>query len=111
MRPKTETTPYPLSIHPSTSSLVIPSSHPSTIQFVNPLASSVLSDLEVAPSNRVSRRDERELEPVAVEHVTFSEPIDGQSKWMATVEGRKGDEVEGGGLVKNLKLWSWTGDK
>ena len=68
-------------------------------------------DLEVAPSNRISRRDEQELMPVAVELVAFSDAQDGESRWMATVEGRKGDEVEGGGLVKNLKIWRWDGSK
>lgn len=105
------TAPYPLVLHPSTQSLVVPSSHPSTLQFIDPLASSVLFDLEVAPSNRISRRDEKELDPVAVERVAFSQNQNGISKWMATMEGRKGDEVEGGGMVKNLKIWKWTGDK
>ncbi len=103
--------PYPLAIHPATGSLVVPSSHPSTLQFIDPLSSTVLFDLEVTPSNRISRRDEKELEPVSVEQVAFSDVQDGESRWMATTEGRKGDEVEGGGMVKNLKIWRWNGEK
>lgn len=111
LRSTSETINYPLLIHPSTKSLVVPSSHPSTIQFIDPIASTVLFDLEVAPSNRVSRRDDKELEPVSVEKVAFSDVQDGVSKWMATTEGRKGDEIEGGGMLKNLKIWKWSGDK
>lgn len=104
--------PYPITIHPPTRAVVLPSSHSSTLQFVDPSSSSVLFDLEVAPSNRVSRRDDKELEPVSVEHVAFNDAIEnGHDRWMATVEGRKGDELEGGGLVKNLKIWKWQNDK
>jgi NET1-associated nuclear protein 1 (U3 small nucleolar RNA-associated protein 17) len=104
--------PYPLTIHPPTRAVVLPSSHSSTLQFVDPLSSSVLFDLEVAPSNRVSRRDDKELEPVSIEHVAFNDAIEnGHDRWMATVEGRKGDELEGGGLVKNLKIWKWQNEK
>jgi hypothetical protein len=89
----------------------VPSSHPSTLQFIDPLASTVLFDLEVAPSNRVSRREDKELIPVAVEKVAFSEPKDGRSEWMATVVGRRADEEEGGGFVKTLTFWRWNGDR
>lgn len=102
---------YPLAIHPPTRSLVLPSSHASTLQFIDPHTSTVLFDLEVAPSNRVSRRDEKDLEPVSVEHVAFTDNVDGNNRWMATVEGRDGDEVEGGGLIKTLKTWRWQNDK
>ncbi|KIR96746.1 NET1-associated nuclear protein 1 (U3 small nucleolar RNA-associated protein 17) [Cryptococcus deuterogattii 2001/935-1] len=111
LRPSSPDTPYPLSVHPSTGSLVVPSSHPSTIQFIDPIASTVLFDLEVVPSNRVSRREEKELEPVKVEKIAFSEEHDGKSVWMATMEGREGDEGEGGGMVKNLKMWKWMDDR
>jgi NET1-associated nuclear protein 1 (U3 small nucleolar RNA-associated protein 17) len=111
LRPQSDTLPYPLLVHPPTKSLVLPSSHPSTLQFIDPSASSVLFDLEVAPSNRVSRRDEQELEPVSVENVAFNDAVQGSSRWMASVEGRQGDDVEGGGLVRNLKIWKWDGAK
>ncbi|WVF72330.1 hypothetical protein IAT40_007143 [Kwoniella sp. CBS 6097] len=111
LRPTSATKAYPIALHPCTQSLVVPSSHPSTLQFIDPVASTVLFDLEVAPSNRVSRRDEKELEPVAVEKVAFSDAQDGKSVWMATMEGRNGDDMEGGGSIKNLKLWKWADDK
>lgn len=85
------------------------SSHPSTLQFIDPFSSTVLFDLEIAPSNRV--RAEKELEPVAVERVVFNDAIDGPNLWMATIEGKKGDETEGGGFIKTLKFWRWVGDR
>nr|XP_018263992.1 uncharacterized protein I303_03870 [Kwoniella dejecticola CBS 10117]OBR86150.1 hypothetical protein I303_03870 [Kwoniella dejecticola CBS 10117] len=111
LRPTSSTKAYPFSLHPSTSALVVPSSHPSTLQFIDPIASSVLFDLEVVPSNRISRRDEKELESVQVEKVTFSDAQDGQSVWMATFESRTGDDLEGGGKVRNLKLWKWQDER
>lgn len=100
-----------MTVHPSTSALVFPSSAPGTLQFVDPAQTSLLFDLEVAPSNRVSRRDDKPIVHVAVEHVAFSDPVKGKSEWMATVEGRKGDEWEGGGDVRNLKIWRWDGQR
>jgi NET1-associated nuclear protein 1 (U3 small nucleolar RNA-associated protein 17) len=84
---------------------------PSSLQFIDPAQTSLLFDLEVAPSNRVSKRDEKEITPVAVELVAFSDRVKGQSEWMATVEGRPGDEWEGGGEVRNLKIWRWDGQR
>ncbi|KAL7422218.1 NET1-associated nuclear protein 1 [Cryptotrichosporon argae] len=103
--------PYPLAVHAPSRTLVLPASHPSTLQFIDPLAPAVLFDLEVAPSNRVSRRDDKELVPVAVERVAFSAASAGgaAAEWMATVEGRDADDAEGGGRVKTLKLWRWDG--
>ncbi|EIW69565.1 hypothetical protein TREMEDRAFT_71675 [Tremella mesenterica DSM 1558] len=101
---------YPLAVHPANGAVVLPSSHPSTLQFIDPATSVVSFDLEVAPSNRVSKRDETPLDPVAVEHVVFSPALDGRSKWMTTVEGRRGNDDEGG-MVKTLKFWQWTGEK
>ena len=111
LRPKSDAAPYPLAFHPPTRALVLPSSHASTLQFIDPTSSTVLFDLEVNPTNRVSRRDDKELEPVAVEHVAFNDATHGPNRWMATVEGRKGDEVDGGGFVKDLKIWRWTHDR
>ena len=102
LRPTTSS-PYPLAIQPNADYLVVPSSHPSTLQFIDASSSSVAYDLEVAPSNRVARRDDKEIVPVAVEHVTFTR------NWMATIEGRQGDEAEGGGDVRTLKIWRYEG--
>jgi NET1-associated nuclear protein 1 (U3 small nucleolar RNA-associated protein 17) len=110
LRP-TSNKPYPLAVHPSTSSLVVSSSHASTLQFIDPQVPSVLFDLEVAPSNRVARKEEREVEPVAVEKVAFSSKKHDQIEWMATMESRVGDLGEGGGAVRNLKIWKWLGER
>jgi NET1-associated nuclear protein 1 (U3 small nucleolar RNA-associated protein 17) len=103
LRPTT-TSPYPLAVQPGTNGhLVVPSSHPSTLQFIDLSSSSVSFDLEVAPSNRIARRDDKEIVPVAVEHIAFT------SQWMATIEGRQGDDAEGGGDVRTLKVWKHEG--
>jgi NET1-associated nuclear protein 1 (U3 small nucleolar RNA-associated protein 17) len=81
------------------------------LQFIDPQVPSVLFDLEVAPSNRVTRKEEREIEPVAVEKVAFSSKKHNQIEWMATMESRVGDLGEGGGAVRNLKIWKWLGER
>ncbi len=99
----------PLATHQPTGCFVLPSSHPSTIQFYNPVTNTVLFDLEVAPSNRVSRREDNEVEPVRVERVVFYNGPNGKAEWMATSESRDGDEVEGGGKARAVKVWRWDG--
>ncbi|ORX39739.1 WD40-repeat-containing domain protein [Kockovaella imperatae] len=113
LRPKNASAPYPLALHPPSKSVVLPSSHPSTLQFVDPISSTVQFNLEVSPSNRVSKRDEKELEPIAVDYVAFNDAMDKTQgdRWMATIEGRKGDEQQGGGSVRTLKFWKWLGDR
>lgn len=91
----------PFAIHHLSSTLVLPSSHPSSLQFYDPTTSRLLSELEVSPSNRVSRRDEKALEPCRVEKVAVSEAGD----WMVTVDAREGDESSHGEVY--LKIWSW----
>lgn len=99
--------PAPLAYHAPSGGVVLPGPHPSTIQFYDAASQSVLFDLEVAPSNRVSRKDDTEIEPVRVERVAFSHESNGRSAWMATSEGRDGDEREGGGKVRAVKVWRW----
>ena len=82
--------------------MILPSSHPSSIQLYSPPSSTLLSELEVSPSNRVSRRDEKPILPARVENVVVS--LSGL--WMATVDSRVGDgdfrpEVY-------LKFWTWA---
>ena len=99
---------YPLAYHPATRSLVLASSHPSTLQFFQPSTSSLVFDLEVVPSNRVSRAD-REITPIKVSSVVFS-PATSTSEagqWMATYETRRADTDQGGGKVTAVKLWFW----
>ncbi|TCD65669.1 hypothetical protein EIP91_002342 [Steccherinum ochraceum] len=91
----------PLAIHPLPSTLILPSSHPSMLQTYNPSTSELISELEVTPSNKVSRRDEKQLDPPRVERAVVSE----SGLWMATVDGRSGDEAYRGEVY--LKVWSW----
>lgn len=93
--------PPPLAIHSSTSTLLLPSSHPSSLQIYSPGSFTSISELEVAPSNRVSRKDDIPIEPSRVILATTSQ----DSRWMATVDVRDGegsfrDEVY-------LKFWTW----
>ncbi|KAI0347808.1 WD40 repeat-like protein [Trametopsis cervina] len=91
----------PLAAHSISSSLVLPSSHPSTVQMYSPTTSKLLSELEVSPSNRISRRDEKALEPCRVEVTVISD----SGEWMATLDSREGEPSFRGEVY--LKLWSW----
>ena len=91
----------PLAVHPLSSSLILTSSHPSSLQAYSPSNSRLLYDIEVSPSNRVSRKDEKHLEPSRVRHVTVST----SGEWMATVDSRIGDE--GFRPEVYLKIWWW----
>ncbi|KAI0315260.1 WD40 repeat-like protein [Amylostereum chailletii] len=93
--------PIPLGVHMPSSTLVLPSSHPSSLQTYSPSLSKLLSELEVSPSNRVSRRDEKPLEPARVEQAVVS--LSGE--WMATIDSRQGDESFRSEIY--LKLWQW----
>ncbi|KAF9535678.1 WD40-repeat-containing domain protein [Crepidotus variabilis] len=91
----------PIAVHPLTATLVLPSSHPSSLQIYSPASSTLLSELEVSPSNRVSRRDDKPITPSRVEKVVIS--ISGA--WMATVDAREGDV--GFRREVYIKFWSW----
>ncbi|KAJ7631055.1 WD40 repeat-like protein [Roridomyces roridus] len=91
----------PLSVHTLTSTLILPSSHPSSLQIYSPISSTLISELEVSPSNRVSRRDEKPLEPCRVEQAILSPSGD----WLATIDAREGDEDLHG--ESYLKIWWW----
>ncbi|KAJ7727818.1 WD40 repeat-like protein [Mycena maculata] len=91
----------PLSVHTLTSTLILPSSHPSSLQIYSPISSTLVSELEVSPSNRVSRRDEKPIEPCRIERVTLSPSGD----WLATLDAREGDEDLHG--ESYLKIWRW----
>jgi NET1-associated nuclear protein 1 (U3 small nucleolar RNA-associated protein 17) len=90
-----------MAIHPATSTLILPSSHPSSLQTYAPSTSILIGELEVSPTNRVSRRDEAPLEPPRVECAVVSS----SGEWMATVDSREGDEAFRGEVY--LKIWWW----
>jgi len=83
--------------------------HPSSLQFFDAGADRHVSELEVAPSNRVSRPDDAALEPVRVERVALSTGGAGGAEWMATYEARRGTAAESGSgeLDRCLKFWRW----
>jgi hypothetical protein len=91
----------PLAVHALTSTLILPSSHPSSLQTYSPSSSKLISELEVSPSNRISRRDEKPIEHSRVDRAVIS----ASGEWMATVDGREGDPTFRGEIY--LKIWHW----
>lgn len=91
----------PLAVHSATSTLILPSSHPSTLQTYAPSTSTLIAELEVSPSNRISRRDDIPIEPSRVEYSVISSC----GEWMATIDGRVGDDSFRGEVY--LKIWWW----
>ena len=91
----------PLAFHQPSETLVLPSSHPSSLQTYSPTTFTLVAELEVSPSNRVSRREEKVPEPARVERAVISS----SGEWMATIDRREGDESFRGEIY--LKLWYW----
>ncbi|KAF8560049.1 WD40 repeat-like protein [Imleria badia] len=91
----------PLAFHQPSETLVLPSSHPSSLQTYSPSTFTLVAELEVSPSNRVSRREDKVLEPARVERAAISSC----GEWMATIDRREGDEAFRGQIY--LKLWYW----
>jgi NET1-associated nuclear protein 1 (U3 small nucleolar RNA-associated protein 17) len=100
--PTTKSHSIPLAVHPLSSTLILPSSHPSSLQIYSPLSSTLLSELEISPSNRVSRREDKPVSPARVEKVVISSC----GLWMATVDCRVGDADFHSEVY--LKFWSWV---
>lgn len=97
--------PHPLALDAAAGHVVLTAGHPSTLQFVDVGSHVHIRDVEVAPSNRVSRPEDEALTPPRVQHVAFSHtPGAAHAEWMATVDGR-----EGGAYTSelSLKLWQW----
>ncbi|KAK0465574.1 WD40 repeat-like protein [Desarmillaria tabescens] len=91
----------PIVMHAATSTLILPSSHPSSLQIYSPTSSKFVFELEVSPSNRVARKDERPLEPAKIERTV----INSSGEWMATIDRREGDANSHGEIY--LKFWWW----
>ncbi|KAF8078907.1 hypothetical protein FPV67DRAFT_84370 [Lyophyllum atratum] len=91
----------PLAVHSLTSTLILPSSHPSSLQIYSPSSSKLVSELEVSPSNRVSRRDEKPIMPAHVEQVVISP----SGEWLASVDVRDADDGFRDEIY--LKIWCW----
>lgn len=60
-----------------------------------------VGELEVAPSNRVSKRDEKPIEPFVVEKTV----MDSNGIWMATVDRRENEDDFSSEIY--LKIWHW----
>lgn len=97
--------PTPLAYHPQTNSLLLPSAHPSSVQLYSPAHQSSILELEVAPSNRVSRSADKEVEPIRVEHAALGQG--GEDAWLATGEKKEEDEEEGAAEARSIKVWRW----
>ncbi|GAA6017247.1 hypothetical protein JCM10207_003659 [Rhodosporidiobolus poonsookiae] len=93
----------PLAFDPSTSALVLPSGHPSTLQFYSLVQDAPVLELEISPSNRVSSAVlDKPVEPTRVERVAFSKPEKDGAHWMATLDSWSSD---GYAAVRQLKFW------
>lgn len=95
-------TSLPLAYHPLSSSIILPSSHPQSLQIYSPASSTLLSELEVSPSNRVSKRDDKPVEVSRVRHVALSSC----GLWMATLDARNGETGYPPEIF--LKIWAWN---
>lgn len=91
----------PLAFHQLSSTLILPSSHPSSLQIYSPHSSSLVGDLEVSPSNRVSRREDKPLESAKVRHAALSS----SGLWMSTVDAREEELAYPPEVF--LKIWVW----
>ncbi|KZO95924.1 WD40 repeat-like protein [Calocera viscosa TUFC12733] len=105
-------TSLPLAVHPITSNLLLPSSHPSFLQIYSHPNRSLITELEVHPSNRVSKPnpDASPLPTARVERVAISP----QGNWMATIDVRRGGEeldLDVDRAVTRLKVWRWNGQR
>ncbi|KAF5385093.1 hypothetical protein D9615_001275 [Tricholomella constricta] len=91
----------PLAFHSLTSTLILPSSHPSSLQIYSPSSSKLVSELEISPSNRVSRRDEKPVVPSYVEQLVISP----SGEWLASIDVREADDDFRDEIY--LKIWRW----
>ena len=87
-------------MQPKSRTLILPSSHPSSIQIYSPSAASLIAELEVSPSNRVSRPFQKRLNPSRVDLIAISDC----GTWLATIDMRDGSD-ESIGLDVFLKVW------
>ena len=91
----------PFAFHLQSSTIILPSSHPSSLQIYSPQSSVSVGELEVAPSNRVSKRDEKPIEPFVVEKTV----INSDGNWMATMDRRENEDDFSSEIY--LKIWRW----
>jgi NET1-associated nuclear protein 1 (U3 small nucleolar RNA-associated protein 17) len=88
-------------VHRLTSTILLSSSHGSSLQIIMPSSLKLVSELEVAPSNRISRREDAPLSVATVDKAAISSSGD----WMATVDSYDGSEATRPEV--HLKIWNW----
>ncbi|GAC75669.1 WD40 repeat protein [Moesziomyces antarcticus T-34] len=108
-------TPVPLAVHPASRNIVLLAGHPSSLQFYDPIKDANTAELEVAPSNRVSRVEDEQIEPTRVERVVFSPFVSTKTaeagEWMVTFDSRNLSDGEDDVEViaeSSLKFWRWN---
>ncbi len=108
-------TPVPLAVHPASRNIVLLAGHPSSLQFYDPTKDANTAELEVAPSNRVSRVEDEQIEPTRVERVVFSPFVSTKTaeagEWMVTFDSRNLSDGEDDVEViaeSSLKFWRWN---
>lgn len=95
----------PIAVHNLTSTIILPSSHPSSLLVYSPTSGTPISELEISPSNRISRIDgDKPIEPSRVQRACITP----DGLWLATIDTREG----GGEFGREcyLKIWKWDGE-
>ncbi|KAJ3391817.1 WD repeat-containing protein 75 [Lobulomyces angularis] len=87
-----------LVVEPRNNNIVL--NGPGALQFYNPLSDSHILELEVAPRNKIAKREEKELIHPDITHISFSK----DGLWMATIDKRDDEEFQ---LEVYLKFWSF----
>ncbi|PKI83948.1 NET1-associated nuclear protein 1 [Malassezia vespertilionis] len=102
--------PHPLALDRAAGHLVTTAGHPSTLQFIDHKTHEHIRDVEIVPSNRISRPEDEALAPPRVLHVALSGPMPNaaHAEWMATIDGRDNGAFTGELL---LKFWHWDAQK
>ncbi|KAG0334775.1 hypothetical protein BG004_000275 [Podila humilis] len=78
---------------------------PGTLQFYDAIHEQHIMELEVAPRNKVSRTNDKEIVSSQVMHVAFSS--DKAARWMVTVDGRDDKETT---PELYIKFWEYDDD-
>ncbi|EUC63965.1 3-ketoacyl-CoA thiolase [Rhizoctonia solani AG-3 Rhs1AP] len=96
--------PFPLVSHSQSNRIILPATHPASLQILSRTGAgtSLVGELEVAPSSRISRKDETPIEPVRVGLVALSNKgKETDAQWLATIDSRGDAEIY-------LKFWKWN---
>jgi NET1-associated nuclear protein 1 (U3 small nucleolar RNA-associated protein 17) len=69
----------------------------------SPASSRLITELEISPSNRVSRRDDTPLEHARVDFVV----ADPSGRWMVTIDSRSAVLASTDKREAYMKFWEW----